>query len=200
MKLICSDLESVFTPEMWIEIAKKTGIKEFELTTRDISDSNKLMKGRIELLNKNNIKIQDLRKIVQDIEPFKGAKEFLSWLRSQAQVIILSETFIEFTDSLMEKLGRPTLLCHNFKIGNDGTIEDYEIRLENQKQKTVEAFKKLNFEVIAFGDSYNDINMLKAADAGFLFQPPKNITQEFPEFPVARNYNELKKMIEKKLK
>ncbi len=199
MKLICSDLESVLAPEMWAEIAKKTEIKELELTTRDIPDFDKLMKRRIGILKKNNLKIQDLKKIVKDSEPLEGAKNFLSWLRSQAQVIILSETFIEFTGSLMKKLDMPTLFCHNFKITNDGTIEDYEIRLENQKQKAVESFKNLNFETIAFGDSYNDVNMIKSADAGFFFQPPKNITQEFPEIPVANNYEELKVLIKAEL-
>ncbi len=197
MHVICSDLEGVFVPEIWINVAKKTGIEELKLTTRDISDYDVLMKKRLSILDENKLKLKDITDVIATMAPLDGAKEFLDWLRSETQVIIVSDTYVEFAKPLMEKLGWPTLLCNSLSIGENGAITDYNLRQKDGKRKVAEAFKGLYYKVLAMGDSYNDINMLKVADKGILFRPPKNVIEEFPEFPVTMDYGELKQILTK---
>ncbi|MDZ7664422.1 MAG: bifunctional phosphoserine phosphatase/homoserine phosphotransferase ThrH [Desulfotignum sp.] len=195
MKMIVADLEGVFLPEIWINVAQKTGIEELKLTTRDISDYDVLMTRRLAILKENHLRIQDIQEVIATLDPLPGAKETLDWIRSRAQIIVLSDTFEEFARPLMAKLGFPALLCHSLTIDDQGNITNYNLRIDNQKQKAVQAFQKLNFHVIAFGDSYNDIGMIQAADQGFFFKPPETVVTEFPDIPVTRNYDELKAML-----
>ena len=195
MDIVCSDLEGVFTPEIWINFAEITGIEELRLTTRDISDYDVLMKKRLAILDKNNLKLDDIQAVIAKMEPLEGALEFLDWLRSMMQVIIVSDTYVEFAGPLMEKLGRPTLFCNTLTIAADGSIGRYNLRQPDGKKNVALALKSLNYRVIAIGDSYNDINMLKAADHAILFRPPSNVQTEYTEFPAAINYNELKQRL-----
>jgi phosphoserine/homoserine phosphotransferase len=197
--IVCSDLEGVFVPEIWINVAEKTGIKELRLTTRDISDYDVLMKRRIEILRENRLKIKDITDVIGTMKPLEGAPAFLDWLRSCVPVIIVSDTFVQFAGPLMKKLGQPTLFCNSLIIEPDGTISGYSLRQKDGKRHAVLALKSLNYGVIASGDSYNDISMLKEADAGILFCPPEHVKKDFPELPVTYNYNELKGIIEKTL-
>lgn len=196
MKMIVADLEGVFLPEIWINVAQKTGIEELKLTTRDISDYNVLMTKRLEILKENNLKIGDIQDVVATIDPLKGAEEILAWIREKSQILILSDTFEEFVKPLMKKLNFPALLCHNLTIDNDGNITDYNLRIDDPKKRAVKALKGLNYEVIAFGDSYNDIGMIQEADHGFFFCPPETVTTDFPKVPVTRSYEELKNMLD----
>jgi len=168
MDIVCSDLEGIFTPEIWINFAEITGIEELRLTTRDISDYDVLMKRRLAILDENNLKIDDIQAVIAELEPLEGALEFLDWLRSVIQVIIVSDTYVEFAGPLMEKLGRPTLFCNTLTAAADGSISGYNLRQPDGKKKVALALKTLNYRVIAIGDSYNDINMLKAADHAIL--------------------------------
>ena len=195
MYIICSDLEGIYTPEIWINVAEHTGIEELKLTTRDISDYDVLMAGRLSILRQNNLKISDIQNVIRKLEPLDGAREFLDWLRSEFQLIIVSDTFREFADPLMEKLGRPTLLCHHLTIDHEGNITDYNLRQKDAKRMVVEALQNLNFEVIAIGDSYNDISMLRKAEEAILFRPPQNVIDENPDLPVVTNYKDLKQTI-----
>ena len=195
MKILVADVEGVFLPEIWINVAKKTGIEELKLTTRDISDYNVLMKKRLSLLKKNNLKIQDIKNVIATLEPLEGALDILNWIRENSQIILLSDTFEEFAKPLMAKLNYPTLLCHNLTIDKNGNITDYNLMIENQKKEAVKALKAMNYHVIAFGDSYNDIGMIQEADQGFFFSPPESVIRDFPDIPVTRNYPELKTMI-----
>ncbi len=195
MQILCSDLEGVFVPEIWINVAKKTGIEELKLTTRDISDYDVLMKKRLSILNENKLTLNDIQAVIKKIDPLDGAVEFLDWIRTNYQIIIVSDTFVEFADPLMEKLGRPTLFCNSLIVDPDRSITGYTLRQPDGKRKVVEALKGLNYRVIAFGDSYNDISMLKKADASFLFRPPENVVAEFPDIPTTDDYNQLKKWI-----
>jgi len=199
MHIVCSDLEGVFVPEIWINVAEKTGIEELRLTTRDIADYDVLMKKRLGILKEKGLKIHDIQEVIAGMDPMEGAAEFLDWVRSQTQIIIVSDTFVQFGGPLMKKLGWPTLFCNSLVIDSGGTITDYRMRQQNGKQKTVQALKTLNYNIIASGDSYNDINMLKEADTGILFRPPQNIIDEYPELPVTQNYGELKAIMEKVL-
>lgn len=192
MQIVFSDLEGVFLPEIWITLAQKTGIDELTLTTRDIPDYDELMRYRLKLMKKHNLTLHDIREVVSQMEPLEGAKSFLDWLRSVTQVIVLSDTFVEFVTPLIVKLNFPTLLCHNLSIDAKGCITAYHIRKENAKKAAVEAFRELNYETIAMGDSYNDTAMLSAADHGILFRPPENVVAEFPQFPVFETYDDLK--------
>ncbi|MCP4023653.1 MAG: bifunctional phosphoserine phosphatase/homoserine phosphotransferase ThrH [Desulfobacteraceae bacterium] len=200
MNILVADLEGVFLPEIWINVAKKTGIEELKLTTRDISDYDVLMQKRLSLLKENNLKIQDIRNVISTLNPLEGALETLDWIREQSQIIILSDTFEEFAKPLMEKLKFPTLLCHNLTIDDDGNIVNYNIRIQNQKREAVKALKGMNYNVIAFGDSYNDTGMILEAHKGFFFDPPESVLTDFPKIPVTRGYEELKTMIGKLLK
>lgn len=196
MHIVCSDLEGVFVPEIWINVAQKTGIEELKLTTRDISDYDVLMKKRLSILDKNGLKLTDIQNVIKNMDPLPGALEFLNWLRSQTQVIVVSDTFVQFAGPLMKKLGYPTLFCHTLKISENNTISDYQLRQKNGKKKTVQAMRTLKYNIVAMGDSYNDIDMLKEADMGILFCPPANVIDEFPEFPVVYTYSQLKQMLE----
>jgi len=191
--LACLDLEGVLLPEIWIAFAEETGIKELKLTTRDIPDYDKLMQGRLNILEKNNLKLIDIENVIKKLSPLEGAIDFLNWLKSEFQVIILSDTFYQFAGPLMKSLDYPTLFCHELTINRKGNITGYKLRQKDGKTKAVSALKKLNFRVIAAGDSYNDTGMLQEADAGILFCPPENVVKEFPQFPVSRNYEEFKK-------
>ena len=196
MNIVCSDLEGVFVPEIWINVAEKTGIEELRLTTRDISDYDVLMKRRLAILDENDLKIDDIKAVIGTMNPLEGAVEFLNWLRSHTQIIVVSDTFDQFARPLMEKLGWPTLFCHTLSIAPDGFITDYILRQKDAKREAIISLKSLNYNTIAMGDSYNDITMLKEADNGILFNPPENVKNEYPEFPVTFSYEELKTIIE----
>ena len=199
MYIVCFDLEGVFTPEVWIAVSKATGISDLKLTTRDISDYDVLMKNRIAILKKNKITIENIQEIISNMDLLPGAKEFLDHIRTIAQVVIVTDSFIEFVMPFMKKLGFPLCFCHNLEIDEEGMITDYKIRTNEMKKKTVLAFKKLNYEVIAAGDSYNDVSMLLEAKHGILFRPPKNVVEQFPELPVVNEYDKLKDLISKYL-
>lgn len=196
MYIVCSDLEGVFIPEIWINVAEKTGIHELRLTTRDISDYDVLMKKRLQILEENHLKLSDIQAVIDTMNPLEGALEFMNWLRSITQVIVVSDTFKEFAGPIMKKLGMPTLFCHSLTVEAGGMIVSYDLRQQQAKEKTVLALKSLNYQIIAMGDSYNDIAMLKAADRGLLFRPPENVIREFPEFPVTHDYDSLKELIQ----
>lgn len=191
MKVCCLDLEGVLVPEIWIEVSKKTEIRELRFTTRDIPDYDVLMKRRLQILKQNRIKLQDIQNVIAKIKPLPGAKVFLDELRSRNQVIILSDTFDEFAKPLMKQLGWPSIFCNYLTTDSKGFIANYHLRQKDGKQKAVKALQGLGFEVRAAGDSYNDITMLKTADKGVLFNPPPKIAGEYPNFPIAKNYHNL---------
>jgi phosphoserine / homoserine phosphotransferase len=197
MYVICSDLEGVFVPEVWINVAEKTGIKELRLTTRDVSDYDVLMRGRIKILKEKGLTLKDIQNVIAQIRPLDGALDFLAWMKERTQLIVVSDTFIQFADPLMKQLGRPTLFCHSLVMDENNMIIDYKLRQKDPKRRTVEALQSLQYQVISFGDSYNDISMLSQADAGILFNPPDNVIKDHPEFPVTHNYEELKKLLVK---
>ena len=196
MYIICADMEGIFTPEIWINVAEMTGIEELRLTTRDVPDYDVLMKGRLAILKQHGLKLQDIQAVIAKMKPLDGAKDLLYWLRSRLQVIIVSDTYVEFAGPLLEKLGQPTLFCNTLAVDADGMISGYNLRQQDGKQKVTNALTNLNYHVIAIGDSYNDITMLKAAERAILYCPPDNIKEEYPEFTVTRNYAELKQAIE----
>ena len=191
MHVACLDLEGVLVPEIWINVAERTGIEALRITTRDEPDYDKLMRYRLGILAKHGLRLADIQKVIASMAPLPGAPEFLAWLRERAPVLILSDTFYEFAAPLMRQLGFPTLLCHQLVVDARGRVVDYRLRMPDQKRHAVIAFQGLNFRVIAAGDSYNDTAMLGAADFGILFRPPENVIREFPQFPVTRSYDEL---------
>ncbi|MCF7854264.1 MAG: bifunctional phosphoserine phosphatase/homoserine phosphotransferase ThrH [Candidatus Pacebacteria bacterium] len=193
--LIAMDLEGVLVPEIWIAVAEKTGIEKLRLTTRDISDYDELMRGRLNLLSEHNLTIHDIQAVIATLDPLPGAEDFVDEVRTKHQLVILSDTYYEFAAPLMQKLGRPTLFCNSLKIDNRGMIADYILRQKDGKRHAVEAFMRLNFHVTAVGDSYNDTTMLAAAHAGILFRPPDNVIAEFPQFPVATDYETLRRHV-----
>jgi phosphoserine/homoserine phosphotransferase len=193
---VCSDLEGVWVPEVWINVAEKTGIPELRLTTRDIKDYDELMQYRLKILTEKNLTLLDIQRVIATIRPLHGALDMINWLKRVTRFIVVSDTFVEFADPLMEQLERPTLFCHSLEVSANGMISGYRLRQKDGKRETVKALKSLNYEVIAFGDSYNDINMLKEADQGVLFRPPQNVIKDYPEFPVITEYNELKSFLE----
>lgn len=199
MVFFCSDLEGVWVPEVWINVARITGIDELKLTTRDINDYDLLMKRRIAILKEHNITLKDIQSVIAKIEPIPGAKETLDWIRENSQIAIVSDTFTDFAKPLMNQLNWPALFCNYLDIDNNGMVIGYHLRQPDQKREVVKAFKAMKYTVVAFGDSYNDISMLKEADSGILFRPPQNVIDDFPQFPVVTNYDELRKMIEKYL-
>lgn len=196
MQIVCTDLEGIFLPEIWINVAEKTGIKELRLTTRDISDYDVLMRKRLAILAENGLKLNDIQAVIATMNPLDGAVEFLEWLRSCTQVIVVSDTFVQFARPLMKKLGWPTLFCHTLSIAPDGSIIGYNLRQQDSKRHAVISLKSLYYKVIGVGDSYNDITMLKEADIGLLYNPPENVKNEFPEFPVSYSYDELKAILQ----
>jgi len=195
MYIVCSDLEGVFVPEIWVNVSQNTGIDELKLTTRDISDYNILMKRRIGLLQKYGLTLRDVQNVISLLKPLPGALEFVDWLRSKTQLIVVSDTFTEFADPLIRQLGRPTLLCHHLTTDSEGNITDYNLRQEDGKKHVVEALQNLNYKVIAIGDSYNDISMLRKADFGILYNPPQNVADEHPDLKVVKTYPSLKRII-----
>ena len=200
MQLVCLDLEGVLVPEIWIEFSKRTGIPELSRTTRDEPDYDKLMAYRLDLLRKHQLGLPDIQKVISEMGPMVGARDFLDALRRDYQVIILSDTFYEFAMPLMAQLNMPVLFCHKLEADADGFLVAYHLRLPNQKKEAVQRFRELKFEVIAAGDSYNDTAMLSEAHAGILFHPPQNVIDEFPQFPVTMNYTELRQEIDKAVK
>jgi len=196
MNIVCLDLEGVLVPEIWINVAQKTGIEALRLTTRDISDYDILMKGRLEILRKHKLSLADIQDVIATIRPLDGALEFLAELRSQTQVIILSDTFTEFAKPLMKQLAWPTLWCNNLVIDEEGMIEAYTLRIRDGKYHAIKALKALNFRTFAAGDSYNDLSMIEEADAGCLFRAPKGILESHPHLPQATSYKEFSSVIE----
>lgn len=196
MQVVCLDMEGVLVPEIWIEFSKRSGIPALSRTTRDEPDYDKLMRFRIDLLKQHGLKLADIQAVIDGMGPMAGAREFLDDLRSRYQVLILSDTFYEFADPLMRQLGRPTLLCHRLETDAQGFVTRHVLRMPDQKRAAVNALKSLNFKVMAAGDSYNDTGMLAAADAGFFIHPPESIVAQFPQYPVARSYPELRAKIE----
>jgi phosphoserine/homoserine phosphotransferase len=191
-QIACLDLEGVLVPEIWINVAEQTGITELRLTTRDEPDYDALMKRRLRILATHGLGLPDIQRVIEKLRPLEGASAFLDWLRERFQVLILSDTFYEFALPFMRQLGFPALFAHRLRVDRSGRVVDYRIRMQDQKRQTVKALHQLNFRVIAAGDSYNDTAMLSEADLGILFRPPGNVLREFPQFPVAQTYDELR--------
>jgi phosphoserine / homoserine phosphotransferase len=189
----CLDLEGVLVPEIWIGFAEQTGIEELRLTTRDVPDYDALMRRRLAILAERRLGLPDIQGVIARMGPLDGAPAFLAWLREHCQVAILSDTFYEFAAPLMQQLGHPLLLCNRLVVAEDGRILDYRIRQKDPKRQAVRAFHELRYRVVAAGDSYNDTAMLAEADAGILFCPPDAVAREFPQFPVARDYDALRR-------
>ena len=196
MHVACLDLEGVLVPEIWIGFAEQTGIEELRLTTRDVPDYDALMRRRLAILAERGLGLPDIQGVIARMGPLEGAPAFLAWLRERFQVAILSDTFYEFAAPLMRQLGQPLLLCNRLVVAEDGRILDYRIRQKDPKRQAVRAFHELRYRVVAAGDSYNDTAMLAEADAGILFCPPDAVAREFPQFPVARDYDALRREFE----
>jgi phosphoserine/homoserine phosphotransferase len=195
--IACLDLEGVLVPEIWLNVAATTGIEALKRTTRDEPDYDKLMRGRLRILDEHGLKLADIQRVIGQMRPLDGALDFLRWLRGRFQVLILSDTFYEFAAPLMAQLDNPCLFCNSLVVDAAGRVTDYQLRIRDGKRKAVMALKLLNFSVIAAGDSYNDTTMLAEADAGILFQPPDNVIRDFPQFPVTRTYEELRAAFER---
>lgn len=200
MHLVCLDLEGVLLPEFWIAVAEATGLPELRRTTREEPDYDKLMRYRLEILDREGLTIHRIHEAIRDLEPLPGAVEFTRWLSSQTRLIILSDTFVQFAAPLMAKLGHPTLFCHELEIDPAGRITGYRLRQQDQKRKAVEALRALNFRIIAAGDSYNDLTMIQAADHGIFFRPTEKMAAEYPMFPVVQTHGDLRCAIEACLK
>jgi phosphoserine/homoserine phosphotransferase len=195
MHIVCSDLEGVWVPEVWINVAKKTGIDALKYTTRDIKDYDELMNYRLKVLDEHRLKLKDIQEVISTLKPIEGALEIINWIKEVSRFIVVSDTFVEFADPLMRKLGHPTLFCHSLIVDESDRITGYCLRQKDPKRQVVKALKSMNYEVIAFGDSYNDISMLQEADKAFLFCPPKNVVADYPEFPVATSYPEMRELL-----
>lgn len=191
MNIVCLDMEGVLVPEIWIAFAEESGIPELKKTTRDEPDYDKLMKYRLDILKQHGLGLKEVQETIAKIEPMDGAKEFLDELRSLTQVIILSDTFTQFAGPLMKKLGMPTIFCNTLEVAEDGEITGFRMRVENSKLTTVKALQSIGFETIASGDSYNDLGMIKASKAGFLFKSTDKIKADYPELPAYETYDEL---------
>ncbi len=196
--IVTLDFEGVLVPEIWIAVAEKIGIPELRRTTRDEPDFNKLMRGRLAILNQHKLKLPDIQKVIAELRPLDGAKEFLDELRSIVQVIILSDTFEQFAWPLLRQLGWPTLLCHRLVVEGDCVV-NYRLRIAEQKREAVIVFRQMNYSVIAAGDSFNDIAMLFAANSGILFRAPGAVKQEFPQFKAMETYADLMKLIKREI-
>ena len=193
--MLCCDLEGVLVPEVWINVARWTGIDELKLTTRDIVDYNALMKRRLEILKQHGITINDIQKVISLLELMPGALDFVNWLHGRVQMVVVSDTFREFADPLLEKIGWPVLFCHHLTIDKDGNITDFNLRQTEAKKKVVEALQNLNFKVIAIGDSYNDITMLRQAEHGILYRPPQNVIDDNQDIKAVASYSQLKHLV-----
>ena len=196
MDVVCLDMEGVVVPEIWIAFAEATGIPEFKRTTRDEPDYDKLMKYRIDLLKQHGLGLKEVQEVISTIEPLEGAKEFLDTLRKETQVVILSDTFTQFAGPLIAKLGYPSLFCNELVVAEDGEITGYKMRCENSKLTTVRALQSCGFETIAAGDSHNDLAMIRASKAGFLFRSTEQIKQDNPDLPAFEEYDEFLAAIE----
>ncbi|RME81161.1 MAG: bifunctional phosphoserine phosphatase/homoserine phosphotransferase ThrH [Caldilineae bacterium] len=194
--LFTLDLEGVFTPEIWITVAERSGIPELRRTTRDEPDYDKLMRYRLDLLRRHGLTLHHIRQVIAGMDLLPGACDFLRWLQERGPVIILSDTFYEFATPLLAKLGYPTLFCNSLRTDSAGLITDYILRLPDGKRQAVRALKDIHFRVIAIGDSYNDITMLLEADHGILFRPPPNVMADYPQLPVTTGYPDLQKHIQ----
>lgn len=199
MEIVCLDLEGVLVPEIWIAFAEETGIPELKRTTRDEPDYDKLMKYRLNILKEHGLGLKEIQETIAKIDPMPGAKEFLDELRSMTQVIIISDTFTQFAAPLMKKLGWPTIFCNSLEVAENGEITGYRMRVENSKYSTVKALQSIGFETIASGDSHNDLGMIKASKAGFLFKSTEQIKKDNPELPAYETYDELMEAIKKAL-
>ena len=199
MDIVCLDLEGVLVPEIWVAFAEETGIQELKKTTRDEPDYDKLMKWRLGILKEHGLGLKEIQETIAKINPMPGAKEFLDELRSMTQVIIISDTFTQFAAPLMKKLGWPTIFCNSLEVAEDGEITGYRMRVENSKYSTVKALQSIGFETIASGDSHNDLGMIKASKAGFLFKSTEQIKKDNPELPAYETYDELMEAIKKAL-
>ena len=195
--IVCLDLEGVLVPEIWINVALKTGIEALKITTREMPDYDALMTRRLTILDQHKLTIHDIQGVIDNMGPLEGAVDFVAWLRERCQMIILSDTFYQFAHPLMRQLGFPTLFCNQLEIDHTGRIVDYHMRMQNPKKHAVASFKALNFFTMAAGDSYNDTTMLSEADAGFFFRPPEHLPKEFPMFPVTQTYGELQERFAK---
>jgi len=191
MNVVCLDLEGVLVPEIWIAFSKASGIPELKRTTRDEPDYDKLMKWRLGILKEHGLGLNEIRRVIETIDPMPGAREFLDALREETQAIILSDTFTQFAAPLMKKLGWPTIFCNTLEVGPDGTVTGYKMRVEKSKLTTVRALQSVGFDTIAVGDSYNDLGMIKASKAGFLFRSTEQIKRDHPELPAFEEYGEL---------
>jgi phosphoserine/homoserine phosphotransferase len=189
--IACLDLEGVLVPEIWINVAERTGIAALRRTTRDEPDYDELMRGRLAILDRHRLGLRDIQDVIDGMAPLDGGLAFLDWLRARVPVVILSDTFYQFAAPLMRKLGSPTLFCNSLEVSAEGRVTGYRLRIPDGKKKAVEAFRGLRFRTVAAGDSYNDTTMLGAADAGILFRPPANVIADFPQFPVTTTYAEL---------
>ncbi|MDE0792197.1 MAG: bifunctional phosphoserine phosphatase/homoserine phosphotransferase ThrH [SAR324 cluster bacterium] len=196
MTVACLDFEGVLIPEIWKGLASLSGIDDLKLTTRDIADYDELMRYRLKICDQHKLTLHDIHQVVEQMDPLEGAFEFLSWLRKRNEVVILSDTFREFVEPLLHKLQHPTVFCHSLKLDDDLRIVDYCLRQKDQKRHAVKALKKLNFHIVAVGDSYNDISMLQEADHGIFFRPTKKIAGEYPNFPVTHEFDVLKNELE----
>jgi len=199
MNIVCLDLEGVLVPEIWIAFAETSGIPELKRTTRDEPDYNKLMKWRLGILKEHGLGLKEIQETIAKIDPMPGAKEFLDELRSMTQVIIISDTFTQFAGPLMKKLGWPTIFCNSLEVAEDGEITGFKMRIENSKLTTVKALQSIGYETIASGDSHNDLGMIKASKAGFLFRSTDEIKKEYPELPAFETYDELMAAIKEAL-
>ena len=197
MYITCLDVEGVLVPEIWVAFAEESGIPELKKTTRDEPDYDKLMKWRLGVLKEHGLGLKEIQETIEKIQPLPGAKEFLDELRSFSQVILISDTFAEFASPLMEKLGRPTLFCNSLEVSGNGEITGYKMRVEQRKLTTVKALQSIGFETIASGDSYNDLGMIQASKAGFLFRSTDKIKAEYPHIPAYETYDELLGAIKK---
>ncbi len=195
MHFLCSDLEGVFIPEVWINVSEKTGIPELRRTTRDEPDYGKLMRFRMNVLLEHGLRLKDIQDVIATIRPLDGAVEMLDWIKRHLPMVIVSDTFTQFADPLIAQLNRPTLFCNELIIDDDGFIANFRLRQPDQKRKVVQALQGLNYTVIAMGDSYNDTSMLLQAEQGILFRPPENVIRDFPQFPVVHDYEDLKSLI-----
>jgi phosphoserine/homoserine phosphotransferase len=195
--IIAFDLEGVFLPEIWIAVAERTGLPELRRTTRDEPNYDKLMRGRMAILERHGLTLADIQQVIAGMDALPGALEFLAWMRQRAQMVVITDSFYEFVAPFLPKLGWPTVFAHTLEIDERGMMAGYRLRVSDGKRKAVEALRSLGFRTAAVGDSYNDTTMLAAADQGVLFRPPENVVQDFPHFPVARTYDELRNELER---
>ena len=195
MHIVCCDLEGVWVPEVWINVAKKTGINALKLTTRDIKDYDELMTYRLKILDEHNLKLKDIQEVIGTLKPLEGALEMINWLKSVTRLVVVSDTFTEFADPLLKQLNYPTLFCHSLEVDETDRIIGYKLRQKDPKRQVIKALKSLEYTTIAFGDSYNDVTMLEEADKAFLYKPPQNVIDDYPQFPVAIDYEEMKDLL-----